>query len=278
MFEALNAQDFTQVPVMIHFRIGTHGLKTDAKHTHPFPIGATTEVMEKLVHQCDHAVMHNGILGAFGYEKAISDTMAFARDFLGHVINHIDNQGVQAAINGALSWDKLAIMMADGRVYRFGKWIESDGIFYSNESFRTFGGADPRKWGSCASWTKGWGTRLDTPEDDTQDFVDYPDIPEQFRPFTGQLWSEGLILDGKDSIDSFDATHLRSDAAAAVDLGAALDVPRPTNCSEVEYDAWVVHGYLTKQFTDTQLIGYLETGVVMRKAEAKKTRRITRKS
>lgn len=276
--EALHAQDFTNVPIFIHFRIGTHGLKTDAKHTHPFPIGATTEVMEKLVHQCDHAVMHNGIMNAFGYEKAISDTMAFARDFLGHVINHIDNQGVQAAINGALSWDKLAIMMADGRVYRFGKWIESDGIFYSNESFRTFGGADPRKWGSCSTWSKGWGDRLDTPEDDTQDFVDYRDELDKFRPWTGQLWSEGLTLDGKDTIDNFDESHLLSDCRAAQEFGAALDVPRPTGCSEVEFDAWVVCKYLTKAITDTQLIGYLETGVLMRKAEAKKTRRINRKS
>lgn len=276
--EALHAQDFTQVPVMIHFRIGTHGLRTDAKHTHPFPIGATTEVMEKLVHQCDHAVMHNGIMNAFGYDKAISDTMAFARDFLGHVINHMDNPGVRAAVDGVLSWDKLAIMMANGKVYRFGKWIESDGIFYSNESFRTFGGADPRKWGSCSTWSKGWGNRLDTPEDDTQSFVDYRDELDKFRPWTGQLWSEGLTLDGKDTLDNFDEAHLLSDCRAAQEFGAVLDMPRPTGCSEVEFDAWVVYKYLTKAITDTQLIGYLETGVLMRKSETKKTRRTTRKS
>lgn len=279
VFDALNAQDFTQVPVMIHFRIGTHGLRTDAKHTHPFPVGAATEVMEKLAHQCDHAVMHNGIMNAFGYDKAISDTMAFARDFLGHVINHMDNPGVRAAVDGVLSWDKLAIMMANGRVYRFGKWIESDGIFYSNESFRTLGGADPRKWGKCDTWTKGWGSRLDTPDDGTQSFVDYPDdVPDKFRPWTGMLWSEGLALDGKDALENFDESHLLSDCRAAISLGAVMDVPRPSACSEVEYDAWVVRNYLTKLINDTQLIGYLETGVLMSKPETKKTRRINRKS
>ena len=39
MFAFLQTQDFTSVPMMIHFRIGTHGDKGAPKHTHPFQIG-----------------------------------------------------------------------------------------------------------------------------------------------------------------------------------------------------------------------------------------------
>ena len=267
VFEALNAQDFTNGPVMIHFRIGTHGLKTDAKHTHPFPVGATTEVMEKLVHQCDHAVMHNGILGSFGYEKAISDTMAFARDFLPLILHHLDNPGVKAAMTEVLSWDKVAIMAADGSVRMFGNWIKSDGIFYSNESFRSFGGADPRKWGKTTDLCT-WSRDYDPDEDFAKD------EKEPFRPFKGQLWSDGLTWDGLEAMEMFDSTHLRADHDAAVEFGAAMDAPKPIGCTEIEYDAWVVYSFITKKFTEKQLIGYLETGVVMREVETtKKTRR-----
>ena len=247
--DLLTSQDLTKVPVMIHFRIGTHGLKSDPKHTHPFPVGASTEDMERLMHKCDFAVMHNGILRDFGYDKAISDTMAYARDFLGHVAQHLDNPGVKAAVDSTLGWDKLAVMAADGTVRMFGKWIEDGGIFYSNESFRSRDGADPRKWGSCITrW--GW--------DDDLDIVE----PEKYRPFRGQLWSDNITI-GESTLDDFDAAALRSDASAAVDFGAAPDLPIPDGCSELEYDAWVVLGYLTGNFSEDQFIDYIELGVIL---------------
>ena len=140
-------------------------------------------------------------------------------------------------------------------------------MFYSNESFRSLGGADPRKWGSCS---RGWGS-LAAGEYELED-----EVP--FRPFRGQLWSDNLFLGERDSLDGFDVTHLRSDAASAEQLGASVDCPKPQACTDVEFDAWVVYGYLTKKFTDKQLYSYLETGVVIKDEPitTKKDRRIRR--
>lgn len=245
----LQTQDFTKVPMMLHFRIGTHGVKNGPKHTHPFPIGQSTEKMEELVHLCSSAVMHNGIMGKFGYDKAISDTMAFARDALPAILK-MPASARDAVLSDVLgTYNKIAYMSSNGTITKVGTWIEDGGLLWSNQSYKSYSTAssDPRKWGfakgcgylGCGS-AYDWGDN-DYPETwpsspgDTEILL----VPEQ-----GELWSD-LI---EEDLAKVDEESLRSEAFEAMarysDSKLPLGVARPDFVDAADWDAIISYRYM----------------------------------
>jgi hypothetical protein len=291
--DELISQDFTAVPMLIHFRIGTHGLKSDPKHTHPFPLGRNKEDMEKLSLMSKHAMIHNGIMSAFGYEKDISDSMAFARDVLPLLYPKINDEGVQAAISEILGYsNKIAIL--DGvtqMVWLFGKWNKgADGIFYSNDSYKGFGGADLREWRKPYYWGGcGTGTRkLDWEKEDdvefpertqTADDRDFSNLTGTSDPViganqkvhprfsTGELWSE-LLADGWDET-ALDMDMLSADADKAIAGGDSIYGRKKKGTLQREKDALIVRTYLRKWIDDEAYTSYLIEGYIKNPAERK---------
>lgn len=131
--------------LFLHFRIGTHGAIVP-EHTHPFPIGASLDAMEQLCSSVDVAVMHNGVMYEWGDDLSMSDTMAFAQNFLGALkLEHPGSRGIIEDAIGA--WNKIAIMHHD-RYELYGKgWINDGGRIYSNAGYKPVarGYCDPRK-------------------------------------------------------------------------------------------------------------------------------------
>ena len=65
------------VPVVVHFRIGTHGL-IDKLNTHPFVISGSGRDADKLAGTGACLMVHNGIIHQMPYSKVKSDTRLLA--------------------------------------------------------------------------------------------------------------------------------------------------------------------------------------------------------
>ena len=262
MFAFLQTQDFTSVPMMIHFRIGTHGDKGAPKHTHPFPVGAGQEEMEKLILESDMALMHNGIMYKFGYDKEISDTMAFARDALPHILKMpVECRGiVLSEILGTSN--KIALMDSEGEISKVGTWIEDGGLFWSNTSYKTFTyAADPRNWGSCAGYIQGGKYKNRKSSAQTTLPGDDESWPDPFaktlkRPIDAQFWSEVIENDPI----NFDVDALRDDyfkISAALGRSVPYGIEKPTALTNKEWDTVVSWRYTYSYIKDDEWDTYI---------------------
>ena len=73
--------DLTNKAIVFHFRIGTHG-QNDKATTHPFPISNKFEDLRATHFETDIAMAHNGIRSAYNYDKILSDTQSFIKDYV----------------------------------------------------------------------------------------------------------------------------------------------------------------------------------------------------
>lgn len=168
-FDALNTSlkaDYERLgsttPFVLHFRIGTHGGNNQA-NTHPFPLSKNMSDLRQLYCRTNCGIAHNGIISLTStrtteyvqeydpelkcmvqsYKQAdYSDTMKFITDYLSLIIqnkNWYMNEDnitlIEKLIGGS---NKLAIMNADGHTTLIGSFIEDEGVFYSNSSYKVY--------------------------------------------------------------------------------------------------------------------------------------------
>lgn len=146
--EALNQiRDSRDIPVVIHFRIGTQGFN-DKCNTHPFPISSDKKVLTASESISDVALVHNGIIPmtSYGYSAKgdpHSDTYHFVKDYASLICNRPNwhkNKDIVTLVEKLVE-SKLAVMSNDGHVELVGHFIEDsdDGCFYSNSSYIGYG-------------------------------------------------------------------------------------------------------------------------------------------
>lgn len=126
-------------PIVMHFRITTHG-GTCPENTHPFPLTNDIAELKRTSTHADIGVAHNGIIRITPRDKSVSDTQEYIASVLAGVARknprfyrtaRIRN-GIRDTINGS----RMCFMNGTGDIVRIGDWIESDGYWYSNDSFR----------------------------------------------------------------------------------------------------------------------------------------------
>lgn len=263
------SKPFDKCNVLLHFRIGTHGDTTGAKHTHPFPIGRTVEEMESTNIVVGRALIHNGILYNFGYDKAISDTMAFCRDVATQVLALRELPAGVEMIEDILGTNKIAVMEKDGEVATYGTWILDKGIYWSNTSYKyarysagSVSSCDPRTWGTSGKWG-GYTSRFDMEADLENDdkFIDVSGSEvddESSAPSGEQFWSDYIaeLMIDMDTMHSTELELLREQAVK-------LDIPegtrvRPLGMTHYEFDVWVSYQFMSKRITLEQFIGYCD--------------------
>lgn len=124
--------------VVMHFRIATSGGVTPAK-THPFPLSNDINDLNKLDVLCNIGIAHNGVFYNYTYDKTLSDTQNYIKDFLYNIqqlcTDFLHNENAEALINNSLNYSKLAILNASG-LHTFGSFIEDEGVLYSNDSYK----------------------------------------------------------------------------------------------------------------------------------------------
>lgn len=128
--------DPVATPMVMHFRITTHG-GTKPENTHPFPITDNLGALRKLIGTTDIGVAHNGII-PITPRKGISDTMEYIVSQLAPLKRALprfcENPHAMQLVENAIG-SKMAFLTKEGRLYTVGKFIEDEGILYSNTSY-----------------------------------------------------------------------------------------------------------------------------------------------
>jgi len=134
--------DIKKTSMVFHFRIGTHGKTKNSAYCHPFPITDDENALKKLSIKGIQGIAHNGILYNYTYDKSLSDTMVFIRDFITPLYNakiDMNNIHIKKLISNQLgSGNKLAILDDKGIITLYGEYIEDEKIMYSNSSYKTY--------------------------------------------------------------------------------------------------------------------------------------------
>lgn len=132
--------DLTSVPLVIHFRISTHGGVNKA-NCHPFEVTTSTRRLTAERGCCNIAVAHNGVISMYSNAKgALSDTAQFTRDVLTRLCKKqtwYKDKSLRDIIAYCSGVSRLAIMSANGHVEHIGRWYtDNAGVMYSNEGYK----------------------------------------------------------------------------------------------------------------------------------------------
>ena len=128
--------DWKNIPVVAHFRIGTAG-PNDELNCHPYPVRQENTVEC----DCELAMVHNGILS--GYNPPFGSRLNDTQVFINTVINKLPkkfykNDAIVKLISGSIGTSKLTFLDGDGNITCIGNFIKDGGYKYSNESYKTY--------------------------------------------------------------------------------------------------------------------------------------------
>lgn len=127
----------TSLPVVMHFRITTHG-GTKPENCHPFPITDSIGMLQKLRCTTDIGVAHNGIIDIRVRNKNISDTMEYIARQLAPlkraVPSFYKNKDLMQMVYSAID-SKMVLMNSMGELFFIGDFREEKGIKYSNGTY-----------------------------------------------------------------------------------------------------------------------------------------------
>lgn len=131
-----------KLPVVLHFRIATHG-SSIAGNTHPFPLKGGYREMRKTQWCADQGFAHNGIILQTSNDPDIkkhkvSDTMVFAKKYAAPIAKYVSIASDPALLDMLyeIANSKLCFLDKKGKIATRGDFIEQDGVLYSNTSFR----------------------------------------------------------------------------------------------------------------------------------------------
>ena len=146
-----------KLPVVLHFRIGTHGSNI-AANTHPFPVSSSYKAMRRLEWTSTLGMAHNGIIHAMSSHQDIkrenvSDTMAFIKHIVHPIANVCNIMRNDKLLNAMLlaSGSKLAFLDDKGTLRALGDFQVSDGVYYSNTSYK-----EARKITTSLGYNSSW--------------------------------------------------------------------------------------------------------------------------
>lgn len=131
--------DIVKTPMILHFRIGTHGGNTP-ENTHPFPITDSIPALKKLRIETPIGIAHNGIIHITPRDSKISDTMEYIASQLAPLHRGVPdfyrNKHLMQMVQNAID-SKMAFLTKDGEIYTIGEFLKDGGIMYSNSSYKT---------------------------------------------------------------------------------------------------------------------------------------------
>lgn len=135
VLDFIHSRNWDGVPVVLHFRIGTAG-PNNKLNCHPYPIWQEN----RLEGECDLCMAHNGILSKYDppVGSKINDTQEFVNKALSNLPEgFLESKGIRHLIQKVIGTSRLCFLSKTGKITRFGKWVEDDGYFFSNESYKT---------------------------------------------------------------------------------------------------------------------------------------------
>ena len=180
--------DLTNTPIVMHFRITTHG-GTCPENTHPFPVTDSIGQLKMTRTTTMLGIAHNGIIHSVTPRKGISDTMEYTATQLAPLTRAMpkwwENRDALRMVENAIG-SKLAVLTPEGDITTIGKFIEDDGILYSNSSYLPC--LYDYKYSSCKAGSSGWSTFS------YADFADYDDADAPFDEADMEPLPKALML------------------------------------------------------------------------------------
>jgi predicted glutamine amidotransferase len=133
--------DLTDKAIVMHFRIGTHG-ENDKATTHPFAISDNSDDLRATYFETDIAMAHNGIISSYNYDKVLSDTQSFVKDYVS-IFKELNkefykNERVMELIadKANINSNKLCFLDKDENIYWYGNKVVDNGVVYSNTTYK----------------------------------------------------------------------------------------------------------------------------------------------
>lgn len=132
------------IPMVMHFRIGTHGAKTSAECTHPFPVSADDLMLTATELSVPLAYAHNGIISSIPTDDKLSDTMMYGKIILASLYNSdpnfYKNEATQWLIEQTINDSRMCFMDGNGVITKVGQWTTDakTGLIYSNTHFKFY--------------------------------------------------------------------------------------------------------------------------------------------
>lgn len=131
----------TDLPLVIHFRITTHG-GTEKGLCHPFPLTSNVAELKSTTSVADVGIAHNGFISMTSYAKnGASDTSEFVRKYANVIITH-PQWYVNPNANKCLAeiiGSKMLVLSNDGHGEVVGDgWSEENGVLFSNTSYKSY--------------------------------------------------------------------------------------------------------------------------------------------
>ncbi|MEM1724557.1 MAG: hypothetical protein QXW71_02115 [Thermoplasmata archaeon] len=138
LLKELKKRDWTDVDLVIHFRLMSKGLKKP-ELCHPFKVDHRIDQAKKLRYRTKSWVLfHNGTLTGFGGDWK-SDTLDFA-NWLGRLKKMgLSDNGIIEVVSKIGSLDRF-VLMRPGIVKLIGRWHKKEDCWFSNLSW------DRLKW------------------------------------------------------------------------------------------------------------------------------------
>lgn len=196
LLKFLHSRNWKDVPVVMHFRIGTAG-PNNQLNCHPYALFQPNEI--ECV--CDVGFAHNGILHDYNPPRPseINDTQVFARTILDHLPKRfMANDAICTLLEHESKGNRLAFLDGKGRIKMLGNWIEDDGYYYSNSSYKPY---KPVSWSkpSIKSTTPSYEQYSFLDSLKLEDAVVAPLAKENLELSFDSKWA--VIDDGVDEID-----------------------------------------------------------------------------
>lgn len=126
------------LPIMFHFRIGTHGANSP-QLTHPFPITRQTKYLQGLDVVTDLAIAHNGIIHSVTAKNDHSDTTQYIKDILQPLKAtnkyFYNNKNIQRLMENTIDGSRFVFLNKLGEFTTIGNWKTSEeapGVMFSN--------------------------------------------------------------------------------------------------------------------------------------------------
>ena len=124
---------------VFHFRISTSGL-IDQGNCHPYIVSdKDSQLRQTKARVRGMAFAHNGVISELnGVDKKLNDTQLFAKWYLSDPVlmnNIFDSSTIQDLVEGYIGSSKFAIMQPGKTMLLLGKFIEDEGMLYSNSTY-----------------------------------------------------------------------------------------------------------------------------------------------
>lgn len=139
--ELAKTVDLKETPIIMHFRIGTHGKRRNPANTHPFPVSSNRKELKALRFETKVGFAHNGIISAMEDDPDISDTMVYSIKVLSKLKSgnrkFYKDKRTLDVVKNTIEGSRMVFMDGEGYISRVGNWVsdETTGMIYSNGTY-----------------------------------------------------------------------------------------------------------------------------------------------